>query len=99
MNQEDLRTFFTTKLLIHPNQWLTFEKPQFLYDKFDEIEVNNIYYKNIRKNMEIFKKDLDANKVAQKTIIFLQYKKIWLTIQKTLLVLTVLLQLKQFLDN
>jgi len=60
MNREVLEAFLTTEILIHPNQCLTFMKKQtnFLYDEFDEIEVNNIihFYKNISKNTQKFKK-------------------------------------------
>jgi len=43
MNREILEPsiLLTTKLLIHPNQFLTFKISHFEYDDVDEIEVSN----------------------------------------------------------
>jgi len=43
MNKEFPRAFLTTKFFIHPNQNLTSQKPHYLYDELDELEINNVY--------------------------------------------------------
>jgi len=49
MNGEVPKMFFTTKLLIHPNYYLTLKKKHFLYDELDENKVRNMYLQRYKK--------------------------------------------------